>query len=275
MITLPTLNPQNREQIIARVAAFDPDLNRVQRGAASIEASKYITADDEVKAMLKTAEILAFKDSNVLILGETGTGKELVARILHGPRSTKAPHGFVPVNCSGIVDTLFESILFGHVRGSFTGALTTEIGLLRAAQDGTAFLDEVGDLPLSQQAKLLRVLQDKKVRPVGDTNQYSINCRFVFATNKDLRKMVSTGAFREDLYFRISTHVLRTKPLRDRPDDARLIASSFCTQNKFEPPPSPIPTAVTTNTGNIRALQNWLIRINELTLEPDEALIDL
>lgn len=246
---------------------------------------EFVTIYDDMLEMRRCAVMLAPLDFPVLILGETGTGKELVARILHGNRDSFADayaqrihvgnpvhvqrHKlFFPVNCSGIVDTLFESLLFGHMKGSFTGAVADELGLLRAAGKGTAFLDEIGDLPMGQQTKLLRVLQTKHVRPVGSTQEYPVHCRFVFATNKDLKAMIAKDTFREDLYYRISTFVLRTRPLRERPADIEPILRRLCLKHKFNIPTA-LPSVEAYASGNVRALENWLCRVSVLGEEAE------
>jgi two-component system response regulator HydG len=178
-------------------------------------------------AMEKLYRILskvAYTYHPVLILGESGTGKELIARSIHmnGPNS---PRPFIPVDCGSLVPTLIESELFGHVRGAFTGASRPKVGLLAAADHGTVFLDEIGELPLDLQAKLLRALQEKEVRPVGATHSVPISARIVAATNRDLAQMVESGRFRKDLYFRLNVVNIRVPPLRERKSDIPLLAA--------------------------------------------------
>jgi len=162
----------------------------------------------------------------VLILGESGTGKELIARSIHanGPNAGKP---FIPVDCGSLVPTLIESELFGHVKGAFTGANRTKTGLLAAAEHGTVFLDEIGELPLDLQAKLLRALQEKEVRPVGATHSVPIAARILAATNRDLEEMVKAGRFRADLFFRLNVVNIRVPPLRERKGDVPLLAAHF------------------------------------------------
>lgn len=231
---------------------------QISKPLVALRAERYITQDPRSLQMLKAANQVAFAKGRqpVLITGESGTGKEIIAQIMLENRSVKE---FYPANCAGVVDTLFESILFGHVRGSFTGAVNDRPGLLVAAGEGIVFLDEVGELPLNQQAKLLRAIQERKVQPVGAEREVPIKCRFVFATNKNLADMVAKGQFRDDLFYRISALTLSTYPLRERPDDAILIAAQKCQDNYWDMPDM-IPPAVTNSTGNVRALENWLLQ---------------
>jgi transcriptional regulator with PAS, ATPase and Fis domain len=270
-------------QRVQRMIEYDPTMTRVTSAySATIAASAlraYVTQHEPTKEMLKNASLVSAQNIPVTIIGPSGTGKEMIARILHGNRSVSTGRtldNFRAINCSGIPEALFESILFGHVKGAFTGAIMDTPGLLRSAEHGTAFLDEVGDLPLDQQAKLLRVIQSRKVQPVGSALEFPVSCRFVFATHKNLRGMVDAGQFREDLFYRITPITLRTHALAERPDDAVLIAQSIAQANKWEFP-GPIPGKVLSSNGNVRALENWMARCQLLGLEGDseEALQDL
>ncbi len=156
--------------------------------------------------------------SNVLILGETGTGKELIARAMHF-NGRRADNPFVPINCSAIPENLLESELFGYVKGAFTGALNSKSGLFVQADKGTVFLDEIGDIGIGLQSKLLRVLEDRDIRPVGSTQSIKIDVRFLFATNRDIESMVKEGTFRADLFYRINVITIKLPPLRQRRED--------------------------------------------------------
>ena len=200
--------------------------------------------------------------SPVLLLGETGTGKEVVARAIHftGLRCQKE---FVPVDCSALTSTLVESELFGHVRGAFTGADRPKRGLLDAASGGTVFLDEIGELPLLLQAKLLRALQEKEIRPVGSTERIPINVRVIAATNRDLEARVRSGTFRQDLYFRLNVVQIKLPALRERKVDVPLLVAHFL--DKFSGPMQ-VARAISDDAlrrliaydwpGNVRELQN-------------------
>jgi transcriptional regulator with PAS, ATPase and Fis domain len=177
------------------------------------------------------------KAAPVLVMGETGTGKELVARAIHfeGQRREKA---FVPVDCAGLTPTLVESELFGHVKGAFTGADHSKLGLLQTAHEGTIFLDEIGELSMYLQAKLLRALQEKEIRPVGSTERIPIDVRVIAATNRDLEAGVLVGTFRQDLYFRLNVVQIRLPALRQRKVDIPLLVAHFL--NKFSNPKQPV-----------------------------------
>ncbi len=169
---------------------------------------------------------LSHSTANVLIHGESGTGKEMVAQAIHstGPRAGKP---FVAINCTAIPETLLESELFGHAKGSFTGALNRKKGLIEEAHGGTLFLDEIGDMSPPLQAKLLRVLQERKIRPVGDNTMVDVDVRVIAATHKDLKAAIRDGLFREDLYYRLSVIPIALPPLRERPEDIPLLAEHF------------------------------------------------
>ena len=179
-----------------------------------------------MRDLKRVATGIAIRQSTVMILGETGTGKEMLARHIH-EHSLRAAKPFIPVDCTSLTDGLFESELFGHVKGAFTGAMRDSLGFIRASDGGTLFIDEIGELSLPLQAKLLRVLQERVVVPVGDTRPIPVDLRVVTATNRDLEDMVRRGTFRQDLFFRLNVVQLRTPPLRDRPTDILELAIHF------------------------------------------------
>jgi DNA-binding NtrC family response regulator len=185
-----------------------------------------IGRSQEMEKLYRILSKVAQSSHPVLILGESGVGKELVARSIHsnGPHAVRP---FVPIDCGSLVPTLMESELFGYVKGAFTGANHAKEGLLASAQGGTVFLDEIGELPMDLQAKLLRALQEKEVRPVGATHRVAINVRILAATNRNLAAMVEQGRFRKDLYYRLSVVNLRIPPLRERKQDIPLLAAHF------------------------------------------------
>jgi transcriptional regulator with PAS, ATPase and Fis domain len=188
--------------------------------------SQFVGQSGAFQSILETIDTVAVRKSSVVIIGETGTGKEMVARQIHA-RSCRAKKRFVPVDCTALSSNILESQLFGHVKGSFTGAVMDTLGFFRAADGGTIFLDEIGDLDVDLQAKLLRVLQESSVTPVGATQPYPIDVRVICATNRDLKQMIREGAFRPDLYFRLNIVTLDVPPLRDRCEDVLLLANYF------------------------------------------------
>ncbi len=248
------------------------------------DAFACLVGESEVirKSLARAARLLPHRNARALILGETGTGKELLARAIHdgGPRAG-AP--FVAINCSAFPEQLIESELFGHERGSFTDAHAAKPGLFEVADTGTLFLDEIADLPLSLQAKLLRVLEDKQIRRVGGTKSRTVDVRILAATNEDLAEQVREGRFRDDLFFRVSSVVLTLPPLRDRGDDVILIAEALLKQLAGEHGlPVPALTADVRRRlraypwpGNVRELKNAVERALLLSPAGDLALDEL
>jgi sigma-54-specific transcriptional regulator len=194
--------------------------------ALSVRAKALVFEDPLSRALLDRLQRIAPSDATALIIGETGTGKEIVARHLHS-LSGRRGRSFVAVNCAALAPTLIESELFGHEKGAFTGALTSKPGWFESADGGTLFLDEIGDLPIPMQVKLLRVLQEHEVVRVGGRTPIPINVRLVAATNIDLADAIRAGRFREDLYYRLKVAVLALPPLRDRPGDVQPLAEHF------------------------------------------------
>lgn len=206
---------------------------------------------------------VASTDSTVLILGESGTGKELVATSIYR-HSNRKDKPFIKFNCTAVPDTLWESELFGHEKGSFTGATARKLGKFEMANGGTIFLDEIGDMPLETQAKILRVLQEREFERVGGNETIKVDVRFIAATNKDLKKMVEEKKFREDLYFRLNVFYIHIPPLRERPEDIPVLAEYFCKLAPKSVIISPIAMQLLTSDsswhGNIRELQNVIER---------------
>jgi formate hydrogenlyase transcriptional activator len=218
-------------------------------------------------AVLRQVELVAPTDATVLIQGETGTGKELIARALH-QRNARRHHPFIKVNGAAIPSGLLESELFGHERGAFTGAIGRQLGRFELAHQGTLFFDEVGDLPLDLQPKLLRVLQEQAFERVGGTRTIGVDVRLVAATHRDLTQMVVEGTFRSDLYYRLNVFPIRLPPLRERPEDIPLLVRHFAQQHaqRLHKPVHTIPAealeALTRYPwpGNVRELQNVIER---------------
>jgi DNA-binding NtrC family response regulator len=265
--------PFHIEDLRARLerVARDMDLDRENRLLREQLRSKpgfggMIGVSAKMQRVYKMIEKVSQHEYPVLILGESGTGKELVAKSIHysGVRKERP---FAPVDCSSLVPTLIESELFGYVKGAFTGAMQSKQGLLEAAQGGTLFLDEIGDMPVDLQAKLLRALQEREVKPVGSTERRHINIRIIAATNRDLESAIRTGAFRQDLFFRLNVVQVKLPPLRERKSDIQLMVISFL--EKFSDPHGP-PRTISDDAmrrliaydwpGNVRELENAIER---------------
>ena len=264
-------------------------LQKVAAAVALSGDSPGTTADDEWRSgiitrspvmedLLRQARLVADSDASVLITGESGTGKELMAQAIHRASRRRA-RPFVAVNCGAIPGELLESELFGHARGAFTGAVQAHKGLFQAADGGTLLLDEIGDMPLALQVKLLRVLQQGEVRPVGSTQAIPVNVRVISATHRDLEAQRAAGLFREDLYYRLNVVSLRLPPLAERREDISLLASDFLKRlaERYEKPvPSLAPDAMQLLVaapwpGNVRQLLNLLeqaVALNTTSMIP-------
>jgi DNA-binding NtrC family response regulator len=262
--------PFSNDQLLITVARVLENLKLRQeirrlRGdlARSYGIANIVTVDPQMKAALRQLEQFVDANATVLITGESGTGKDLLARALHF-ESRRRDEPFVPINCAAIPDTLIESELFGYARGAFTDARQGKLGLFQAARGGTLFLDEIGEMPLPLQAKLLRVIEEKKVRPLGAIEEIPIDVRIVAATNSRLEKGIADGKFRADLFYRLATFTLAVPPLRERRVDIPLLIKHFLVRACAEAG-KPIPTVETDAMdfllnyrwpGNIRELQS-------------------
>jgi DNA-binding NtrC family response regulator len=235
-----------------------------------------------MQEVFETIQRIAETDVDVLILGETGTGKELVARSVH-QRSRRRSHRFVPVDCGAIPEDLLESELFGHERGAFTGAHTKSMGLMEFAHEGTFFLDEIAELPVRLQAKLLRALQERRLRRVGGTGEIEADVRVISATSQDLNEAVRQGRFRSDLFYRINVARVVLPPLRDRPEDIPLLAEQFIERfaremgkDVSEADPEVLEVLLGYPwPGNVRELQNVVKRALTMAPRPVIAVGDL
>ncbi len=257
--------------------------NDVLRASArgSFRLGDLIGKSEPMKRVMSLVERIASAPTSVLITGESGTGKELVARALHD-RGDRRGLPFVVVNCGALPEALMESELFGHEKGAFTGAATRKEGLIRAADKGTLFLDEVGELTAALQVKLLRVLQERKVRPVGSEKEQDVVVRVVAATNRDVEQEVKDGRFRQDLFYRLNVIRLVMPPLRDRPEDIPLLAEHFLIKHgalagrrlTFSPEALRW-IAQQRYPGNVRELENVVERAVTLATGPRIMLADL
>jgi two-component system response regulator GlrR len=217
--------PVDKDELVTTLSQAVSNQHEAPRDKQSW-AQHFNTCSAKMYQLLEQAHLLAASDVNVMINGESGTGKEVLARTLH-QQSRRADKPFIAINCSAIPSEMLESELFGHVKGSFTGASRDHDGLFVAAEGGVVFLDEVGDMPLPLQAKLLRVLQEKVVRPVGGTKDRVINVRILSATHRNLLEAIQNQSFREDLYYRLNVVTLALPSLRERKEDISLLAKHF------------------------------------------------
>lgn len=258
IITLSLHKALERRRLLDHTRQLEAEL------ATKYRFENLIGSSPKMLKIFRMIERLAQNESTVLIQGESGTGKELIARAIHF-NSKRREGSFIPIDCSTLPDGIIESELFGHTKGSFTGAHTTTTGLFRAAEGGTLFLDEVGDLPTNVQAKLLRSLQEREIKPVGTTRSLKINVRVISATNKDLESAVKSGSFRQDLYYRLNVIPIYVPPLREREEDIPLLVKHFI--QRFNTPQRKIkgidPEALNLLyhyhwPGNVRELENCI-----------------
>ncbi len=251
----------------------------LRRELSRLQVDGIIGNNKKLKEIFNLIKTVGPGDSTILILGESGTGKELVARAIHRA-SLRHDKAFVTVNCGAFQDTLLESELFGYLRGAFTGAMSNKKGLFVAAHGGTLFLDEISETSPAMQVKLLRVLQERRVRPLGATNDEPVDVRIVAATNRDLKALVSEGKFRDDLFYRISVIPMRLPPLRERKDDIETLARHFVEKcsKRVGRSTMQIPTQVLQLLrghdwpGNIRELEHTLEQAVALTPIEEDSL---
>jgi len=246
--------------------------NPVCAGCTSRQPIRHIGESPCMNRLRPLVEAVSGRNCTVLVHGESGTGKELVARHIHGagPRRCKP---FIPVDCTSLRDTLFESQLFGHVKGAFTGAEQSTLGFFRAAEGGTLFLDEIGEMGLPVQAKLLRCIQDRAVVPLGGVDPIEVDVRIIAATHRDLKTMVAQGEFRQDLYFRLNVVRIAVPPLRERGADILMLARHFLAQFAHldgKPPKELAPDAIQALEahdwpGNVRELANAMEHVHVLS----------
>jgi len=262
--------------VIANAIAMEGAADTASDGG-EVEAwrSEIVSRSNRMAEVLAEAKLVAASDASVLIRGESGSGKELVAQAIHRA-SPRASHPFVAVNCGAIPENLLESELFGHVKGAFTGAVANHPGLFQAANGGTLFLDEIGDMPVALQVKLLRVLQERMVRPVGASHAVPIDVRILSATHRDLDLAIIDGSFRKDLYYRLNVVSLSLPTLAERREDIPLLAAHFLSRlalkygrkvNGFAPDAM---KALTTASwpGNVRQLHNVVEQVTALATTP-------
>lgn len=266
------LDLENLRTAVFRVLEHRRLANRL-RQAAPAENFHGLTGNSEsMRSLFHNAARLADSDAPLLILGESGTGKELMARALHA-ESTRHDGPFVAVNCASIPAELMESECFGHVKGAFTGAQDARQGLFQSARNGSLFLDEIGEMPMALQAKLLRALQERKIRPVGAEREEPIDVRIIAATHRDLEHEIQTGGFRSDLFYRLETFSLRIPPLRERPGDVEKLIMSLLDKHTEQQGKSishiePMALQALLDydyPGNVRELENAIIRAVTLT----------
>ncbi len=261
-----------KQEIITENRAF----KRVQRATGSVD--NIVGESEKMQKLFEMIKMVAKENSTVLLTGESGTGKELTARAIHDA-SERAEKPFVPINCGAIPDHLLESELFGFMKGTFTDAKADRIGLFAAANGGTILLDEIGDMPLAMQVKILRVLQDRNIRPVGATVEIPLDVRFIAATNTDINKKIEDGTFRQDLFYRLSVMPIDLPPLRERIDDIPALAEYFIRRfskhsgKKVELARDALKTLKTRAwKGNVRELEHVIERAVALTPDNGEIL---
>lgn len=269
------LKPVNSEELkvnvqraLERQRLVDENRSLRDLNETAFRFENLVAGSRKMRDVFNLAAQVARRDSTVLVTGESGTGKELIAKAVH-QNSLRASKPFITVNCGAIPENLIESELFGHRKGSFTGALADRIGKFEAANEGTIFLDEIGELPINLQVRLLRVIQEREIDKIGFTKPIPVNVRIIAATNRDLRKLIEDGQFREDLFYRLSVVTVELPPLRERRDDVPLLITYFLKKHcsRYDLPiPSFRDDAMELMTqydwpGNVRELENVIERV--------------
>lgn len=252
------------ENVFEKRRMFEENINLKQILDAKCGRGDIIGENEAIKEVYRFIERVAPNDVKVLITGESGTGKGILAKAIH-LASRRKDGKFVSINCSDIPETLLESELFGHLKGSFSGANRDKTGLFEYADGGTVLLDEIGDTSMDMQTKLLRVMQDMKFRPIGGNEEIAVDVRLICATNKDLKELIKANRFREDLFYRINVVSVHMPPLRDRKEDIPLLVSHFLNGRKKIDPKAISMLAGHHWPGNVRELKNTMERLVTLT----------
>ncbi len=269
IIKIQLESKQKLEKVQVEIVRKNEKINLISRELESLIEKDFIGISENIKSVLELAFTSANnKDTHVLITGENGTGKEIIARIIHHA-SERKKEAFIPVNCTAIPETLLESEFFGHRKGAFTGAIENKKGLFELADNGTLFLDEIADMPPSLQAKLLRVIEEKKFKRIGENTEIHVNVRIISATNRNIKQLIDKKEFRIDLYYRINTLEINIPPLRERPEDIEPLIRHFAEffAKKMKKPIPKISKELIHNLrkynfpGNVRELKNLIERV--------------
>jgi DNA-binding NtrC family response regulator len=273
-LTKPLVDLERVSLVVEKAAELTRFRERASMLESSLEAKEsfedLVGQSHKMTELFRMLEAVAPSSASVLVQGETGTGKELIARAVHR-RSTRKHGPFVTVNCAALSESLLESELFGHVKGAFTGAVADRPGLLRAADGGTLFLDEIGDMPLATQVRLLRVLQEGEIKPVGSHNTVHVDVRVIAASNVDLARAAERGRFREDLFFRLNVIALQVPPLRDRPEDIPPLVYHFL--RKYSRKTGKSVTAVSSKGMDVLTTHGWPGNVRELENAIERAVV--
>jgi len=267
---LEELTRANELLDISRRKLKEENLQLKNEMVADFAFENIICKSPKMKRVVSVVSRYCTSDSPVLITGETGTGKDLIAKAIHY-NSDRREKPFVIINCGFKTETLLESELFGHTRGSFTGAIRNKIGLFKEADGGSVFLDEIGDAPLSTQVAILRVIQSGEIRPIGATKTETVNVRVISATNRNLSEQIAAKTFREDLFYRLNTFIIELPPLRERQEDLPMLVNHFINKSKVKLNKPPL--SITPEVMDFLARFNWPGNVRELESEIERAAI--